>query len=169
MYTIHGVCRGDYKVPLLFAITGNKREEDYAVIFHKLRPLSRRQASCRNHNCGCDQCGKEGFPRCSAKGCAWHLPRLSEEAEQPWDPPLPERKWKMWKRRSLVENTERTPIPTPRVLPPCRRDADATRGPRAPCIRAVQEFSQLLAQHMAQWTIRKVQVSGPGTENNQYC
>ncbi|VDM78528.1 unnamed protein product [Strongylus vulgaris] len=68
--------------------------------------------------------------------------------EEDYDPPSSKRKWKMRKRRPVVENTKRTPIPTPRVLLPCRRDADATHGPRA-SLRLVQELSQLLAQHMA--------------------
>ncbi|VDM83903.1 unnamed protein product [Strongylus vulgaris] len=37
VYTVHGICRGGYEIPLLFAIMRNKREQDYVLIFEKLR------------------------------------------------------------------------------------------------------------------------------------
>ncbi|VDN31094.1 unnamed protein product [Cylicostephanus goldi] len=37
VYTVHGVCSGGFEMPLMFAIMRKKREEDYRVVFEKLK------------------------------------------------------------------------------------------------------------------------------------
>ncbi|KAL6741549.1 hypothetical protein Aduo_014790 [Ancylostoma duodenale] len=37
LYMIHGVCRCDFDVPLLFAVTRHKSEKDYLMIFGKMK------------------------------------------------------------------------------------------------------------------------------------
>ncbi|EYB90362.1 hypothetical protein Y032_0221g2574 [Ancylostoma ceylanicum] len=42
LYTIHGVVRGGFEVPLLFAITKRRREVDYVEVFGKLKEAVQR-------------------------------------------------------------------------------------------------------------------------------
>ncbi|KAK6734095.1 hypothetical protein RB195_017707 [Necator americanus] len=84
LYTIHGVCRGGFEVPLLFAITRRKREEEYVIVFEKMKqalesasesdPQSEFELTIVvDYELAAINAAKRVFPRCAIEGCCWHL------------------------------------------------------------------------------------------------
>ncbi|CAJ0590211.1 unnamed protein product [Cylicocyclus nassatus] len=82
VYTIHGVCQGEFEIPLLFAIMRNKTEQDYIVVFNKLKEFLEAASpeSTELHlrvvvdfELAAINAARRTFPRCPVEGCSWHL------------------------------------------------------------------------------------------------
>ncbi|RCN35254.1 hypothetical protein ANCCAN_18895, partial [Ancylostoma caninum] len=84
LYTIHGVYRGGFEVPLLFAVTRNKSEDDYVTIFGKMKEAVQAVPSDTpntepqlrivvDFKMAAINAARAVFPLSSTEGCAWHL------------------------------------------------------------------------------------------------
>ncbi|CAJ0595579.1 unnamed protein product [Cylicocyclus nassatus] len=85
VYTVHGVCNGGFEMPLMFAIMTRKREEDFRVVFEKLKekinaamPESGEQQLkfVVDFDLAAITAAAQVFPRCSIEGCSWHLSQV---------------------------------------------------------------------------------------------
>ncbi|RCN40920.1 hypothetical protein ANCCAN_13145 [Ancylostoma caninum] len=84
LYTIHGVCRGGFEVPLLSAVTRHKSEEDYLTIFERIKEAVQAVPSDTpnaepelrivvDFEIAAVNAAKAVFPIHSIEGCGWHL------------------------------------------------------------------------------------------------
>ncbi|KAL6741585.1 hypothetical protein Aduo_014823 [Ancylostoma duodenale] len=83
LYMIHGMCRGGFDVPLLFAVTRHKSEDDYLMIFGKMKeavqavPSDTPNAEPELRIVDDFRIAATGvLPLFSIEGCGWHLTQV---------------------------------------------------------------------------------------------